>query len=692
MKHHLKPQVVKLLKFTRQKTLFLLTITFILTFFCCKSQKDGEESEPLNPKFQSLDSLNFLGKWKEINKILDTIKPTLKKGDIRNLTYYYYYRGLTIDDDRGRNLYADSALNFFKHIETQKKYPNAYIKILLIKGYVFKNIKRYDEALDYYLKIKSIVEAIDHKNEIRSKAEYGEYIQNIANIYFYQRHYNEAARYYKMAFEIYSAVKDYKVLNIFYLKQGSLNNVGYAYEKVNRLDDAEAIYRKGLALLEEEKKLGLAKISQISQSQIMYLDNLGGILTKKGQLTTARKLLENALQINAYKHERSKVTVHEKLAIVYTKLKLYDKAAKALKNTEKLIIEYPVNNYFVKPRLEMAKSNFFLAKKDYLNSNKHLNRYVKLIDSINNEEDEMARIDLDSKYQIIQVKQDMEFLEQSNEHKSMYLIFASIFIVMLIPIILLAQKSAKQAKKAKLEADKHSKELEKVIAKLEDKNKDYAKMMKVMAHDLKNPLSGMVVIAHLLLTEDHFNDEEREMLELIVTSGENMVEMIDQLLKSGLAIENEVITKEKIDIRQLLRQCTELLHYKANDKDQRLSFVSHGNAEIMASREKIWRVFNNLIVNSIKFSPEGTQIKVVLEKLGSAIRVSVADQGIGVDEKDREKIFEMFTEAKRPGTAGEQPFGIGLSISKQIIESHNGKIWLKDNPGGGTIFYVELPI
>ncbi|MNQ87102.1 Sensor protein kinase WalK [compost metagenome] len=76
----------------------------------------------------------------------------------------------------------------------------------------------------------------------------------------------------------------------------------------------------------------------------------------------------------------------------------------------------------------------------------------------------------------------------------------------------------------------------------------------------------------------------------------------------------------------------------------------------------------------------------------NAVGVKIVDQGIGIPDVDKQKIFEMFTDAKRAGTAGEQPFGIGLSISKQIIESHNGKIWLQDNPDGGTIFFVELPL
>jgi signal transduction histidine kinase len=78
------------------------------------------------------------------------------------------------------------------------------------------------------------------------------------------------------------------------------------------------------------------------------------------------------------------------------------------------------------------------------------------------------------------------------------------------------------------------------------------------------------------------------------------------------------------------------------------------------------------------------------ERNGS-IEISVIDQGIGVPADMREDIFEAFTKAKRSGTSGEKPYGLGLSIAKSIVLAHNGTIRLSDNPDGGSIFTIELP-
>lgn len=100
---------------------------------------------------------------------------------------------------------------------------------------------------------------------------------------------------------------------------------------------------------------------------------------------------------------------------------------------------------------------------------------------------------------------------------------------------------------------------------------------------------------------------------------------------------------------------------------------------------------SNLIANAIKFSPSGAYISVELEEKPQTVVISVEDKGIGIPVGMKDKVFDMFTEARRPGTAGEQPFGMGLAISKQIVEAHGGRIWFESTAGNGTKVFVELP-
>ena len=108
--------------------------------------------------------------------------------------------------------------------------------------------------------------------------------------------------------------------------------------------------------------------------------------------------------------------------------------------------------------------------------------------------------------------------------------------------------------------------------------------------------------------------------------------------------------------------------------------------------EKFRRVIRNLITNAIKFSPEYSKIKVSAEIREGHLLVKVKDKGIGIPDQLKDKIFDPFTTAKRFGTSGEKPIGLGLSIAKQIVEAHGGEIWFKSNEGGGTSFYIEIPV
>jgi signal transduction histidine kinase len=267
-----------------------------------------------------------------------------------------------------------------------------------------------------------------------------------------------------------------------------------------------------------------------------------------------------------------------------------------------------------------------------------------------------------------------------------------IFTFFLVIIILMISRTFKRTRKSHQELTLQNKQLQNSMDEMERVNKNYLRIMRVMAHDLRNPLSGITGLATMLMVEDELSEDSKSMLKLIETTGLHSMEMINELLKTGLADENEQIVKQKLDLKSLLYDSVELLQFKARDKQQQILF-EHNNEPVMAdvNHEKIWRVINNLIVNAIKFSYSGEIIKVGIKTASGRVLISVADNGIGIPADQKDTIFEMFTPAKKNGTNGEQPFGLGLSISKRIIELHNGNIWFENNTGKGTIFYIELP-
>jgi signal transduction histidine kinase len=230
------------------------------------------------------------------------------------------------------------------------------------------------------------------------------------------------------------------------------------------------------------------------------------------------------------------------------------------------------------------------------------------------------------------------------------------------------------------------------VAETRRLNDHYIHIMRVLAHDLRSPLGGITGIAGFLLGDEEFSEDHREMLELIKSTGSHTLEMINELLKADIRPDVH-FSVEQLNISELLYESVELLQYKASEKQQRVIFESEDQQIVaIANREKTWRVFNNLIMNAIKFSYSGGLIKVSIRKRDNHALIAITDTGIGIRERDREKVFEMFTSARNVGTMGEQPFGIGLAISKKIIEAHNGQIWVESNADEGTIFFVTMPL
>jgi signal transduction histidine kinase len=150
----------------------------------------------------------------------------------------------------------------------------------------------------------------------------------------------------------------------------------------------------------------------------------------------------------------------------------------------------------------------------------------------------------------------------------------------------------------------------------------------------------------------------------------------------------------KITSIQLGTLCDELVSNFVQEANENGIILNHrcrsGLPEIMADEEKIRRVLSNLLDNALKFTPAGGHVDLIIEAEAEGINITVADSGPGVPADFRERIFKRF--AQVPGVAGRRRgTGLGLAFSKMAVTAHGGKIWVEDNPGGGSAFRIFLP-
>jgi len=337
------------------------------------------------------------------------------------------------------------------------------------------------------------------------------------------------------------------------------------------------------------------------------------------------------------------------------------------------------NGYMFYSQLMARKLfDFYIARHDSLRAAAYSSQLVALHDEqekLNN----ASGVDyLDYALKDQQVKS----LETRSRYQTALLILAVIVCLLAIAVMLIIRQNLKRTKRLNVQ-------MTKTLDALEQSQADNTRMMKIAAHDLRNPIGGMYSIAGLLLDEPDRSDNDRMMLELIKTSAGNSLELVSDLLQ--VQFKTEELKKDPVDIGEMLNYCVSLLLNKAEAKGQQINLQAQPFT-LSVSREKLWRVISNLITNAIKFSPSGAVIDVKMDHDAQSVRIAVNDHGIGIPPEMKDKIFDMFTEAKRSGTAGEQSFGLGLAISKQIVEAHRGKIWFESKQGNGTTFFIDLPI
>lgn len=227
-------------------------------------------------------------------------------------------------------------------------------------------------------------------------------------------------------------------------------------------------------------------------------------------------------------------------------------------------------------------------------------------------------------------------------------------------------------------------------AQLKELNEQKNLFFGIVAHDLRNPLNGIVMTAEVLDGEEEL-EEIWKMARQINHEGREMSNLIGRFLDIA-AIESGKVRAEPSSflIEGVARHVADRHLAPAAAKQIELRVEARAGA-ILADVKFTKEVLDNLISNAIKFSPPGKQVKVVLETAGEKVIISVEDQGPGLTPEDKDKLFGRFARLSAQPTAGEKSTGLGLSIVKHMVEAMEGRIWVESEPGKGASFRVELP-
>ncbi len=227
-------------------------------------------------------------------------------------------------------------------------------------------------------------------------------------------------------------------------------------------------------------------------------------------------------------------------------------------------------------------------------------------------------------------------------------------------------------------------------------NEQKNRFLGMAAHDLRSPLGVVHTFSGFLQEEvlDKLDAEQREFLDIIRRTSEFMLQLVNDLLDiSAIEAGKLILRRDPVDLSRLVADNVALNRVLASRKNVRLTLKSTSDLPpVPCDSVKIGQVLNNLIDNAVKFSPLGGSVAVTLDLDGDHVRLVVADQGAGIPEEERARLFQPFGRPGSQGTSGERGTGLGLAIVRRIIEGHGGRIGVESEPGRGSTFFFTLPL
>ncbi|HEX6085241.1 MAG TPA: ATP-binding protein [Thermoanaerobaculia bacterium] len=230
--------------------------------------------------------------------------------------------------------------------------------------------------------------------------------------------------------------------------------------------------------------------------------------------------------------------------------------------------------------------------------------------------------------------------------------------------------------------------------KVEDLSRLKDEFLSIASHELRTPVTsikGYTQLAKMLIKEGDLNTSE-EYLDIALDQIDRMSRLILELLDvSRIETGRLEIRKEGIGWPQFVRDVVHRHHTAVSDRRFHVS-VPDESKIVTGDRDRLEQVLGNLLENAVKYSPDGSDVTVTVEDRGESLVTAVCDRGIGIPADELAQVFERFHRGRQVSSTNYGGLGLGLYITKQIIERHGGSIWVESKEGYGTTFYFSLPV
>ena len=537
---------------------------------------------------------------------------------------------------------------------------------------------------DYLTAMDIYFEALEIHERLGDKSGLAYTLQNIGVIYDQQKDYEQALEYYKRSLKLREEIKERRgVAQI-------INNIGIVYHKLGDYERALTQYHDAL-----EIKESLGDKRGVADGNL----NIGKLYADQKNHQEAVKYKLKSLEIaNETNSDWSKVEALISLGRSYQDIRQYNTAKKYLLRG----IQTAENARLVQSVRDGAEVLSYVERDlgNYKDAYEAHVLFQIMADSLSNEETTRRITLLQAQYEFRQEKDSIQF---ANEKEKLLLdqritvqrntqfatFFILILLVMAIIVLVRYYRLKNDSNKRLSQLNSEIQERNKSLSALNDEKNN---LISIVAHDLQNPLSGIMGAIDLMDDED-LQEDQRKLKDIIQVSSARMSRMISEILDIEAIEENaEEIHLEPHNLSVAVEEVCRQFDKTASMKEINLEMSLESEIHAIVDKRYASQIIENLISNAIKFSPLRKKVEVRLSRKENKAVLEIRDEGPGLNAEDKSKVFQKFQRLSAKPTAGESSTGLGLSIVKKFVERMGGKIWVESESGKGASFYVELDL
>lgn len=611
----------------------------------------------------------------------------------RAISFSYYYQG-----------------NYSEFLKYQN-YSLEYAKLLgdrLILGESYTNLGiSFGQVGDYKNAILNHSKALEIFTEKNDQDHIASCLNNLGLIYLKLQNYDKALNNFNKSIEIKKKSNSISNLATGGSISGVYGNIGLVYSAMHQAQKALEYYIKSLENVENESN---------KSNLIKTLNNITWVLIDLKKYDEAQKNLDSSYQIALTIGDvDSQIATKLGQAKLFYILKKYKLAEQVCLEAKDLAIKIKNNIQIIECYNDLY--NIYEANKQYQKAFEYLKLYNAENQKNLNEGKIKEIANLEAKYEFEKEKKEL-INKQKIQNKianqeiktQKYIInsiaFALVVFTILILLVLrnsnkvkninqLLQETNVRMENQNEEIQSQNQEITIQKEELQNLNEIKDKFVSIISHDLRSPFSGFLGMTELLVEHGHkFSKEELlEKFEKLNKSAQNVSSLLENLLELSIIHRglNKLILSDN-SLKSIISINLDLLSFWATKKEITIETNIESDFHVFCDLKLVNSVIRNILSNALKFTNIGGKIKIdVYEFDEQRYAVSISDNGVGMDAKTLNNLFQLDKKTSRLGTEGELSSGLGLIICKEYIENHKCEIYVESQENVGSKFTITLP-